>query len=80
MNRAARRLTATDVGQRVVVRHLIGDGRATDVLGELVEITDDHLVVRDRAGSQHVVAVAVVVAAKVIPPPPERPARPEPDL
>lgn len=72
------RLTASDVGKRVVVRHRIPDGRATDVLGELLAVTDDHLTVRDRVGLAHVVAIADVVAAKPVPPPPVRPDRPEP--
>lgn len=72
--RRGRPLAATDVGQRVVVRHRLDDGRATDVLGELIELTDQHLVVRDRFGALHRIVSVEIVAAKVVPPaPPRRP-------
>jgi GNAT superfamily N-acetyltransferase len=63
------------VGIRVVVRQrLVGDdaGGATDVIGDLVERTDDELVIETRRGR-----VAVprrdVLAAKPVPPRPTRP-------
>lgn len=72
------RLGAAQIGQRVVVRHRIPDGRATDVLGELVALTAQTLTVRDRTGVEHVIAQSDIVAAKVVPPARERPERPEP--
>lgn len=73
----ARRLGVGDVGRRVVVRHRIPDGRATDVLGQLVELDAETLVVRDRHGDDHRIAQSAVVAGKPIPPAPprRRPAR-----
>jgi N-acetylglutamate synthase len=56
----------------VVVRHRTPDGRATDVLGELVEDAPGHLAVRDREGAVHRVARADVGAARPVPPPVRR--------
>jgi hypothetical protein len=60
-----------DVGFRVVVRHIVGirEGRPlmTDVLGELLTLTDDELIVDGRDGPVSVPAKAVV-AGKRIPP------------
>jgi N-acetylglutamate synthase len=63
------------LGQRVVVRHRLPDGSATDVVGELMRADDGVLVV---AGPRGEVSVAVgdVVAGKVVPPRPSRPAPP----
>lgn len=69
---AARRLTDADVGRRVVVRHRLADGDATDVLGILTAHDDTTLTVRDRHGADHTVDQAAVVAAKPIPPAPPR--------
>jgi hypothetical protein len=76
--RLALRLDAADVGQRVVVRRRLPDGRLTDVLGVLERWDDAAAVVRSRTGDATVVARADVVAGKRIPPPPVRrgPARP----
>lgn len=62
-----------DVGHRVVVRRFVrvaADGRPLfgDLLGELVEFGDEHLVVRDIDGVRHRVARADVVAGKRVPP------------
>ncbi len=56
------------VGQRVVIRHLLPDGRATDVLGVCLAWTDDQVVVdRDGAGPVRI-ALADVVTGKPVPP------------
>ncbi|WP_082587567.1 GNAT family N-acetyltransferase [Nocardioides sp. Soil774] len=60
------------VGQRVVVRHLLPDGRATDVLGTCTSWGADSLTIErdgppDRAGPV-VVALADVVTGKPVPP------------
>lgn len=67
------RLRLADVGGRVVVRYLLDDGRATDVVGELVALTTDRLVVRPDGAGPVVVRRAAVVAAKPVP---ERSVRP----
>lgn len=57
------------VGGRVVVRHRLPDGSATDALGTLVRADDHELaVLRDRTGTEAVVALADVVLAKRVPP------------
>ena len=58
-------LTPADVGRRVVIRHLLADGTATDVLGEL-EGWDSSLSVRRRDGEVVAVPVDAIVAAKTI--------------
>jgi GNAT superfamily N-acetyltransferase len=63
------------VGQRVVVRHRLADGSATDVVGELLRADDGLLVVAGRHG-EVTVPVADVVVGKVVPPRPSRPAPP----
>lgn len=71
------------LGRRVVVRHLLGDGRATDVLGTLTEVAPltgaggdaPGLVVdTDGAGPRTTVRVRLdaVVALKPVPPRPAR--------
>jgi hypothetical protein len=61
------------VGRRVVVRHRLPDGSATDALGTLVRVGEHDLVVhRDRTGTDAVVALADVLLAKPVPPPPAR--------
>ncbi len=65
-------LTRDQLGQRVVVRHRLADGRATDVLGELTELDEQALTVRDRHGNVHQIEQRLVVAAKVVPPAPVR--------
>ncbi|WP_380166103.1 hypothetical protein [Jannaschia sp. R86511] len=66
------------VGRRVVVRHLLPDGRATDALGTLLSVGERSLRVRrDRVAEDDPdavvqVALADVVLAKPVPPPPPR--------
>ena len=76
--RLALRLDTGDVGQRVVVRHRLPDGRLTDVLGVLERWDDEAAVVRSRTGDETFVARADLVAGKRIPPAPVRraPVRP----
>src|SRR5215207_4225414 len=65
------RIGPSDVGRRVVVRyHLPSEGRATDVLGELVAWTRGRLRVRRSDGKVVEVPEADVVAAKPVPPRP----------
>lgn len=56
------------VGQRIVVRHLLPDGRATDVLGTCLSWSPSELVV-DRDGAGPVaIRLADVVTGKPVPP------------
>jgi hypothetical protein len=68
------RLTAADVGQRVVIRWLLpgpDDGETmTDVLGILEEYDGESFSVRARGGQLVVIPRARALAGKVIPPPP----------
>lgn len=61
------RLSTRDVGHRVVVRRLLPDGSATDVIGELVALDDAVLQVQPDDGPLRKVPSADVVAAKVVP-------------
>ncbi len=65
------RLTADDVGARVVVRRRLAEGGHGDLLGALVR-WDDEVVVRDRSGALRSAARGDVVAAKRVPPAPAR--------
>jgi N-acetylglutamate synthase len=56
-----------DVGARVSVRRRVPDGRLTDVLGHLLDVTDDHLEVLG-PGEVLRLPLADVTAAKVVPP------------
>lgn len=61
------------VGQRVVIRHLLSDGRASDVLGTCLSWTDTDVVVdRDQPGSGETgplrIPVATIVTGKPVPP------------
>ena len=58
-------------GARVVVRHRLPDGSASDALGELVSATAAELEVATRRGPVRI-ARADVLAAKAVPPPPQR--------
>src|SRR3954447_17785638 len=58
-------LTSQDVGRRVSVRREV-EGGLTDVLGHLLDVTDDHLEVLAR-GQVLQLPVADVTAAKVVP-------------
>ncbi|MGZ0211169.1 MAG: hypothetical protein ACKVI4_01685 [Actinomycetales bacterium] len=62
-------LRATTSGTRVVVRHLIDDGRATDSLGYFHLADDTHCVVATARGLE-TIELARVIAAKEVPPPP----------
>ncbi|HEY1175591.1 MAG TPA: GNAT family N-acetyltransferase [Phytomonospora sp.] len=69
-------LTAEHVGGRVVIRLNAGvrDGRErlTDVLGELLEISDRSLLIRRDDGTELKIDADAVVAAKPVPPRPVR--------
>ena len=58
------------VGQRVVVRYLLPDGRATDVLGTCVSWGPEELVVHQDGGEPVTIRVADVVTGKPVPPRP----------
>ncbi|SFS08990.1 hypothetical protein SAMN04487846_2468 [Microbacterium sp. cf046] len=62
-------LRGIPLGTRIVARHLLDDGRATDALGWLRSRDADHIVVETRRGLE-TVALAAVIAAKEVPPPP----------
>lgn len=64
-------LRATPAGTRVVVRHRLDDGMATDALGWLHTADETHCVVATKRGLE-TIELARVIAAKVVPPPPER--------
>ena len=68
----APRLSVADVGRRVVVRHLLPDGRATDVLGELAALDGTSLTVRREDGTAVTVPLQDVVAGRPVPPRPAR--------
>ncbi|WP_432573739.1 GNAT family N-acetyltransferase [Kineococcus sp. SYSU DK005] len=59
------------VGARVVVRHRLADGSASDALGELTAADGELLVVATRRGPVRV-RRADVLAGKAVPPPPRR--------
>jgi ribosomal protein S18 acetylase RimI-like enzyme len=58
------------VGQRVVVRYLLPDGRATDVLGTCVSWGAEELVVHQDGGEPVTIRVTDVVTGKPVPPRP----------
>jgi N-acetylglutamate synthase len=69
------RLTAADVGKRVVIRWRPGpDGstQLTDVLGILEQADATSFTVRTREGTLVVVPAERAMAGKVVPPPPAR--------
>ncbi|ADG80310.1 GCN5-related N-acetyltransferase OS=Tsukamurella paurometabola (strain ATCC 8368 / DSM / CCUG 35730 / CIP 100753 / JCM 10117 / KCTC 9821 / NBRC 16120 /NCIMB 702349 / NCTC 13040) OX=521096 GN=Tpau_3732 PE=4 SV=1 [Tsukamurella paurometabola] len=57
-------------GDRVVVRHLLQTGAATDVIGRLVDDGDPVIVERD--GAEHVISRSAIIAIKTVPPRPVR--------
>lgn len=63
-------LRTLPVGTRVVVRHRLDDGMATDALGWLHVSDETHCVVSTKRGLESI-ELAKVIAAKVVPPPPE---------
>ena len=70
-------LTPSAVGGRVVVRHRLHDGSATDVVGTL-ERAGEVLAVRRAGGALVQVRASDVVAARRVPPPVRRPRSGEP--
>lgn len=56
------------VGQRIVVRHLLPDGRATDVLGTCLSWGEAELVVQRDGDGPVTIAIADVVTGKPVPP------------
>jgi len=66
------------VGRRVVVRHRLPDGSASDALGDLVAADEQRLVVATRRGEVEVQRSAVLAAKAVPPAPPRRERRPGP--
>ena len=69
--RLAVRLSPTDVGRRVTIRHRLDADTLTDVVGALVSWDGGwggELVVERRDGSRAVVPAARIVAARVVPP------------
>lgn len=71
----SQRLTAADVGRRVLVRYALPpdeQARWTDVLGHLQTWADGVLTVRRADGSTVEVPEAALAAGKVVPPAPGR--------
>lgn len=65
----ARFLREAASGTRVVVRHRLDDGMATDALGYLHVADDTHCVVATKRGLE-TIALSAVILAKEVPPPP----------
>ncbi len=63
-------LRMTPPGTRVVVRHRLDDGRATDALGFLHASNETHCVIATKRGLE-TIELAAVIAAKKVPPAPE---------
>jgi len=57
---------------RISLRRRLDEGGMGDLLGDLLSWQDGVVRLRDRHGTEHVVAEEAVVAAKRIPPPPAR--------
>ncbi len=64
-------LRVAPMGTRVVIRHQLADGMATDVLGYLSASDETHVVVASTRGLE-TIALDTVIAAKEVPPPPAR--------
>jgi hypothetical protein len=62
-------LRGIPLGTRIVARHLLDDGRATDALGYVRSRDADHVVVETVRGPE-AVPLANLIAAKEVPPPP----------
>lgn len=79
------RLTAADVGHRVVIRWRRpgpdGSDQIADVLGILEQADDGSFAVRTRDGTLVVIPAGRALAGKVVPPPPvrQRPTAPRKD-
>jgi hypothetical protein len=67
------------VGDRVVVRYRLADGRATDALGLLLNASTATLVVDGVRGIE-TIDVDAVITAKRVPPAPERRSPRTPEL
>lgn len=65
-------VSAADVGARVVVRHALPAGGATDVLGELVAWADGVLTIASRTGEVQVEQSALLAVKRIPPAPPRR--------
>lgn len=63
-------LRATTEGTRVVVRHQLTDGQATDALGWFLRADETHCAIATKRGLE-TIAFTAVIAAKDVPPPPE---------
>ncbi|MBG6237782.1 hypothetical protein IWX78_000725 [Mycetocola sp. CAN_C7] len=63
-------LRSVGEGTRVVVRHQLDDGQATDALGWFLRSDDTHCAVATRRGLE-TIGFDRVIAAKEVPPPPE---------
>lgn len=78
--RYAQEVTPDAVGQRVSVRTLVADPHrgpvSSDVVGRLVGADDEALLLVDRDGRLHVIAVADVLASRIVPPHPRLAAEP----
>ncbi|MCU1420164.1 MAG: hypothetical protein JWR57_1333 [Mycetocola sp.] len=59
-------------GTRVVVRHQLPDGQATDALGWFLRADDTHCAVATKRGLETIAFTAVIAAKEVPPPPPPR--------
>jgi regulator of RNase E activity RraB len=66
-------LRTAPAGTRVVVRHLLDDGMATDALGYLHVADGTHCVVSTKRGLETIALGAVILAKEVPPPPAPRP-------
>lgn len=66
--RSAGKLLPEHVGRRVTVRRSLQDGSKTDIVGELLSITEEQVTVRNRRGDPETVPLSEVVAARVIEP------------
>lgn len=62
-------------GTRVVVRHRLADGRATDALGWVHLSDETHCVIATTRGLETIALADIVAAKEVPPPPPPRPRR-----
>ncbi len=63
-------LRSAPEGTRVVVRHRLPDGQATDALGWFLRADETHCAVATKRGLE-TIAFTAVIAAKAVPPPPE---------
>lgn len=63
-------LRGTTEGTRVVVRHQLANGQATDAVGWFLRADDTHCAVATKRGLE-TIAFSAVIAAKEVPPPPE---------